>query len=360
MSSLISNSSSRTDSGSSPARRLIEPLGLLCGVAAAEAVRQGAARSLAGGALAYTLARLIDGAQASLVAASALPADWMDVAELLAAAPPEWAGLGPAPMVMGIVNVTPDSFSDGGDYADPARAVAGGQAMIAAGAGVLDIGGESTRPGSAPVTPAEEQARILPVIRGLRDAGVPISVDTRHAATMAAALDAGASIVNDVSALAHDPATAALVAARGVPVVLMHMRGTPATMGTLATYDDPAVEVARELAERVAAAEAAGIPRERIVVDPGIGFAKRVHHSLRVLNGLALLANLGCRILVGVSRKSFIAGVVDVPPPKQRVPGSLAAALFALAHGASVLRVHDVAETVQAVRVWQALAESTG
>jgi dihydropteroate synthase len=336
--------------------RLIEPLGLLAGAEAGEAIRQGVARPLAGGGAAYTLARLIDGAEAHLVVAADVPGEWVELAERLAAAPPDWAGLGAAPVVMGILNITPDSFSDGGDHIDPARAIAAGHAMVAAGAGLLDVGGESTRPGSAPVTPAEEQARILPVIRGLSDAGVPISVDTRYAATMAAALDAGAHIVNDVSALVHDPAAAGLVAARAAPVVLMHMRGTPATMGSLATYDDVAVEVTQELAERVATAEAAGIPRARIVVDPGIGFAKRVHHNLEMLHRLPLLLNLGCRVLIGASRKSFISGVVDVLAPKQRIPGSLAAALFALSHGATVLRVHDVAETVQAVRIWQALA----
>ena len=174
---------------------------------------------------------------------------------------------------------------------------------------------------------------------------------------MAAALDAGACIVNDVSALAHDPAAVALVAARGAHVVLMHMRGTPETMGDLANYRDVALEVTGELAARIATAEAAGIPCARIVVDPGIGFAKRVHHSLDVLRRLPCCSNLGCHILVGASRKSFISGVVDALPPKRRVPGSLAAALFALSHGATVLRVHDVVETVQAVRVWQALAK---
>jgi dihydropteroate synthase len=234
--------------------------------------------------------------------------------------------------------------------------------MVAAGAGVLDVGGESTRPGSLPVAPEEEQARILPVIRRLRDIGVPISVDTRNAATMAAALDAGSSIINDVSGLAHDPAATALAAARDVPVVLMHMRGTPATMASLAQYDDVALEVTRELAARVDAAIAAGIARERIVVDPGIGFAKLVRHSLDTLRRLPLLLNLGCRVLVGVSRKSFIGAVGGADaagpvPPKQRGAGSLAAALFALSRGASILRVHDVAETVQAVRVWQALRD---
>jgi len=335
-------------------RRLIEPLALLDGMAAVAAVRSGDALPLAGGQ-AYCLARLIDGGTARLVAARDLPDDWRDVASRLVAAPPVWAGLGPAPEVMGILNITPDSFSDGGDRSDPARAVEAGRAMVAAGAGLLDIGGESTRPGSAPVPAEREQARILPVVHALRDCGVPLSVDTRNASTMAAALDAGATIVNDVSGLAHDPEAAALVAARGCPVVLMHMRGTPATMTGLAGYMDVAVEVTRELGDRVRAAEAAGIKRGQIILDPGIGFAKTVSHSLEMIRRLPLLLNLGCRILVGASRKSFISGVADTVPPKGRLPGSLAAGLFALSRGASILRVHDVAETVQAARIWQAL-----
>jgi len=334
--------------------KLIEPLALLDGMTAVAAVRSGEALPLAGGR-AYCLARLIEGVTARLVSARDLPEDWCDVAARLAAVPAVWAGLGPDPVVMGILNVTPDSFSDGGDHGDPARAVAAGRAMVAAGAGLLDIGGESTRPGCAPVPPECEQARILPVIHGLRDSFVPLSVDTRNASTMAAALDAGATIINDVSGLTHDPEAAALVAARGCPVVLMHMRGTPATMTGLAGYTDVTVEVTRELADRVRAAEAAGIRRAQIIVDPGIGFAKTVSHSLELIRRLPLLLNLGCRILVGASRKSFISGVVDTAPPKGRVPGSLAAGLFALSRGASVLRVHDVADTVQAARIWQAL-----
>jgi dihydropteroate synthase len=364
MSSPSSNSSDPTGKRSRndtplPADRLIEPCGLLDGSLGRDAVRGGCALPLAGGG-AFTLARLIAGTTSRLVPAGDLPEAWRNVAARLAAVPPAWAGLGPGPVVMGILNVTPDSFSDGGDHVDPGRAAAAGHAMVAAGAGLLDVGGESTRPGSQPVSPEEEQARILPVIRRLRDVGVPISVDTRHAATMAAALDAGAAIVNDVSGLAHDPAAAALVAARAAPVVLMHMRGTPATMASLARYDDVALEVTRELAGRVAAAVAAGIALERIVIDPGIGFAKSVRHSLETLRRLPLLLNLGCRVLVGSSRKSFISGVVDAVPPKQRVPGSLASGLFALSRGASILRVHDVAETVQAVRVWQALNNDAG
>ena len=256
---------------------------------------------------------------------------------------------------MGVLNVTPDSFSDGGIHLDPDAAIRAGLAMAEAGADIIDVGGESTRPGAQPTSPAEEQARVLPVIRALAAAGLRVSIDTRHAATMAAALDAGAAIVNDVTALSHDPAAAPLIAARGCPVVLMHMRGDFATMYERAVYTDVAREVRDELAARIAAAEAAGIPRSNIAIDPGIGFAKTAAHSVAMLRGLAALRDLGCPILVGVSRKSFIGALADEPDAARRLPGSLAAALFAIARGAAILRVHDVAETVQALRIWQAL-----
>lgn len=262
------------------------------------------------------------------------------------------------PAVMGIINVTPDSFSDGGLNASHSAAIATGHAMIAAGATILDIGGESTRPGAAPIPPDEEQRRILPVIHALAEAGTQISADTRNAATMRAALQAGATLINDVSALQHDPGAAATIAQSGCRVVLMHMRGTPATMRTLALYDDVVAEVAAELAARVAHAEAAGISRDRIALDPGIGFAKTPAQNLALLRGLPELAGLGLPILVGVSRKTFIGTYGEEPDPLRRLPGSLAAALFALSRGATALRVHDVAETVQAVKIWRALTST--
>ncbi len=255
---------------------------------------------------------------------------------------------------MGILNVTPDSFSDGGRHT-PDNAIAAGLAMREAGADIVDVGGESTRPGAEPVTPLEEQARTIPVIRALARAGILVSVDTRNAATMAAALDAGAAIVNDVSALTHDPRAAALVAARGCPVVLMHMRGTPQTMVSHAVYGDVAADVAAELAMRVATAEAAGIARAAIAIDPGFGFAKHAAHSLALLRGLSGLHGLGLPILAGVSRKSFIGALTGEDDPARRLAGSLAAGLFAVARGAAILRVHDVRETVQALRVWHKL-----
>jgi dihydropteroate synthase len=259
------------------------------------------------------------------------------------------------PLVMGTLNVTPDSFSDGGRFLAADRAIAAGEAMRAAGADIIDIGGESTRPGADPVPVAEEQARVLPVIRALAPGG-PVSIDTRNAVTMRAALAAGAAIVNDVSALRHDPEALSAVAEAGCPVVLMHMRGTPATMKALATYRDVALDVAEELAARVAEAEAAGIPRGRIVLDPGIGFAKTPAQNLALLARLGVLHGLGCPLLVGVSRKSFIGLYGGAPNTDDRLPGSLAAGLAAVAAGAAILRVHDVAETVQALALWQAIA----
>ena len=220
--------------------------------------------------------------------------------------------------VMGVLNVTPDSFSDGGDHLDPAAAIAAGMQMVEDGAAILDIGGESTRPGSAAVSPNEEQARVLPVIRGLRDAGVPLSIDTRNAATMRMALDTGATIVNDVSALQHDPAAASVVAARRCPVILMHMRGTPDTMTSLTQYADVAAEVVAELAATVARAQAAGIDRAAIALDPGIGFAKTGAQNIPLLRGLGQVAALGLPLVVGVSRKRFIGTLGGRAVPRDR------------------------------------------
>ena len=267
-----------------------------------------------------------------------------------------WAGLRlDRPLVMGILNVTPDSFSDGGHRSDPSAAIAAGLEMAANGADIVDIGGESTRPGATPVPPDQEQDRVLPVIRTLAAEGLCVSIDTRNASTMRAALAAGARIVNDVSGLTHDPQSAGEVARHACPVVLMHMRGTPETMNARAEYADVVAEVRAELSERIEAAIQAGIRREQIAIDPGIGFAKKPRHSQAVLRGLPDLIGLGYPVLVGLSRKSFIGAFTDEPDPARRLPGSLAAALFAVLHGASILRVHDVRETVQALRVWQAL-----
>ncbi len=268
-----------------------------------------------------------------------------------------WAGFDlQRPLIMGILNLTPDSFSDGGSLPGLPTILDAGRAMMAAGADILDLGGESTRPGAALVSPEAEQARILPAIRALAGAGAVISVDTRNAATRAAALASGARIINDVSALAHDPHAARVVAEAGAPVVLMHMRGTPATMNDRAVYADIGAEVATELAARIAAALAAGIAREAIAVDPGLGFAKVGTQNVTLLQNLGPLRAQGFPILIGLSRKGFIGALSGEPVARRRVGGSIAGALFALTQGAAILRVHDVPETVQAVRVWQALA----
>lgn len=337
--------------------RLIEPLGLVDGPAAGEAVAAGRAAWLAGGPLAFTLAHLHGEGGAALVAAREIPAEWDEAFARLTACRAPWAGLSSeAPVVMGILNVTPDSFSDGGRHFDHGAAIAAGVAMAETGAAVIDIGGESTRPGAAEVPAEEEQARILPVVRELARQRVVVSVDTRHAATMAAALDAGAAIINDVSGLTFDPGARALMAARGCPVVLMHMRGTPASMKSRAIYDDVVADVATELARCLAEAEAAGIARANIALDPGFGFAKEGTQNLEVMRRLALLASLGCPLVVGVSRKRLLGLVSSERAAARRAPGSIAAGLYALGHGAFILRVHDVAETVQAVRVWQSLS----
>ncbi|MFL5252076.1 MAG: dihydropteroate synthase [Rhodopila sp.] len=269
-----------------------------------------------------------------------------------------WAGLSlDRPRVMGILNVTPDSFSDGGRSATSEAAIACGLAMAADGADIIDVGGESTRPGAGAVPPDIERARVIPVVRALARAGLAVSVDTRNAATMRAALDAGARIINDVSGLAHDPEAIATVAAYGCPVVLMHMRGVPATMNALATYIDVVPQVRDELLVRVAAAESAGIARDNIAIDPGIGFAKRAEHSQAILRGLPAFASLGYPVLIGVSRKAFIGALSNEPRADRRLGGSIAASVFAALRGATIFRVHDVRETVQAFRVWHALCE---
>jgi dihydropteroate synthase len=265
--------------------------------------------------------------------------------------------LGRRPLLMGIVNVTPDSFSDGGRRLDPRTAIDAGLTMAEDGADIIDVGGESTRPGAAAVPQDQEQDRVLPVIQALARQGLRVSIDTRNASTMRAALAEGAAIVNDVSGLAHDPLAAGVVAAHNCPVVLMHMRGTPETMHQHAAYHDVVAQVRSELSACVETALRAGVRAKNIVLDPGIGFAKRPAHVPALLRGLPDLADLGFPILVGVSRKGFIGTLTNEPQADRRIAGSLAAGLFAVLHGASILRVHDVRETMQALRVWQALSK---
>ncbi len=256
---------------------------------------------------------------------------------------------------MGILNVTPDSFSDGGRHSMANEAIAAGLAMAAEGADIIDIGGESTRPNAQPVSFADEISRIVPVITALAEQGVAVSADTRNAATMAAALDAGARIINDVSGLTHDPEASPLIARRGCAVVLMHMRGTPATMNAEARYDGLVADVLAELTARRDAALRAGIKAENIALDPGFGFAKLGRQNIELLRAASRFAGLGHPLVIGVSRKKFIGEFGGGARADKRGPGSIAAGLYAVAQGAHILRVHDVPETVQALRVWQTL-----
>ncbi|WP_299603932.1 dihydropteroate synthase [uncultured Tateyamaria sp.] len=263
---------------------------------------------------------------------------------------------GSAPQIMGILNTTPDSFSDGGQHNARADAVAHGQVLIGQGADILDIGGESTRPGAATVHVEEEIARTAPVIRDLCAAGVatPISIDTRKAAVAEAALDAGASIVNDVSGFTYDPDLAALCAERGVPVCVMHAQGDPQTMQDNPVYDDVLLDVYDFLAARIAALQAAGIARDKIIADPGIGFGKTLDHNLTLLNRISLFHSLGVPILLGASRKRFIGNIGNAPEASARAPGSVAVALAAIAQGVQIIRAHDVADHAQAIALWRA------
>jgi dihydropteroate synthase len=262
------------------------------------------------------------------------------------------------PQVMGIINATPDSFSDGSAYADSRAAAEAGAVMAGEGAAIIDVGGESTRPGAAPVWEGDEIERVLPVIQQLAAGGAAVSIDTRKSGVMQAAIGAGARLINDVSALNWDPLAAEVVAAAGIPVVLMHHQGDPATMQDAPRYDDVLVEVYLWLEQRIAVAEEAGIARANILVDPGIGFGKSVAHNLELLNGLALLHGLGCGIVLGASRKRMIGALANEASIDQRLAGSLALALKAVEQGAQIVRVHDVPETVQALKVWRGLRDA--
>ena len=264
-----------------------------------------------------------------------------------------------AALVMGIVNVTPDSFSDGGMYFDPRAAFVSAWAMSAAGADLVDVGGESTRPGSAEVSPAEELDRVLPVVRDLAARGTVVSVDTRHASVAAACVRAGASVINDISGFS-DPAMVALAASCDAGLVVMHMQGDPGTMQDEPHYGDVVADVAAYLLGQAASLEAAGVARERIALDPGIGFGKTTAHNLELLRRLDEIVALGYPVLVGASRKRFIGEITGETQPRDRLAGSIAAALVAVEHGAAIVRVHDVAETVQALAIARAVRGGTG
>ena len=261
------------------------------------------------------------------------------------------------PQVMGIVNATPDSFSDGGRFADAAAAAEAGAQMAADGAAIIDVGGESTRPGARMIWEGDEIERIAPVIRQLSGGGAAVSADTRKADVMTAAIEAGARMINDVSALTYDDRSAGVVATSGVRVVLMHHKGPPETMQNDPHYDDVLVEVYMWLEERIKAAVEAGIAREKILIDPGFGFGKKLAHNLELMNNLALFHSLGCPLVLGASRKRTIGALSNEAPADRRLGGSIAFALKAVEQGVQLLRVHDVFETVQALRVWRGMRD---
>ncbi|MCT4577464.1 dihydropteroate synthase [Donghicola sp.] len=290
-------------------------------------------------------ARIIPAAELPEAARTVLCTPRVDIARLSMA----------RPNIMGILNTTPDSFSDGGQFSDLDRALAHAKEMIGAGADMLDIGGESTRPGAEDVALDEETRRTEPTIAALRAfSDVPVSIDTRKSVVARAALDAGADLVNDVAAMTYDPQIAQVTATAAAPICLMHAQGDPQTMQNAPHYDDVLLDVYDFLSERVSAAEAAGIPRQHIMVDPGIGFGKTLDHNLALLQRLSIFHGLGCPILLGVSRKRFIGTLAGVSEAAARMPGSVAVTLAGVAQGAQILRVHDVAETRQALTLFQA------
>lgn len=353
-------------------RIYLRPVGLSCGNTADKLMASGDARRLAGGpwvfAACEVVLRLPDGLRRALVGlrevvawSKQLQPPWRNALDerlkLLIrdrAAP----GGGPLarPMIMGVVNATPDSFSDSGRHLDARAVAAHGRQLAAEGADILDVGGESTRPGAEPVAQRAEMDRVLPVLKGLSNLyGVRLSIDTRRAEVMAAALDAGVTMINDVTALAGDPLSLQTAAASDAAVVLMHMQGEPPTMNVAPAYEDTVLDIFDFLEARIAACLRAGIPRERLIVDPGIGFGKTGADNLEILRQLSVYHGLGCPILIGVSRKGLTGDLDRARPPKERLPGSLTAAVRALDQGVQILRVHDVAETRQAVDVWERL-----
>ncbi len=345
----------------------LRPVGVIQGDLADECCEDGSALPLAGGPLAFTACELFVAGKDEVSIYFAALGDLTDWAErrgpatlhavshrleLLSLDRADFAGLPlDRPRLMGVVNVTPDSFSDGGDFFDAGSAISHGKSLIEAGADLLDIGGESTRPGSAPTSLEDELARILPVIEGLAGCGVPLSIDTRRGAVMDAALESGATVVNDITALGDDPDAADIVARHGASVILMHMRGRPRDMQAEPFYDHAPHKILQYFKDRVAVCKQAGISRDRIAIDPGIGFGKNDDHNLKILAEAAIFHGLGCAVVIGASRKSFIGRVAGIDDPKSRVAGSLAAAALAAGQGVRIFRVHDVAETRQALQI---------
>jgi dihydropteroate synthase len=359
------------------ARIYLRPAGFLYGEAAQAAVAAGSAYGLAGGTSAFSHLEVIEtGAGGTSVSQWLAAQNWgqwlasldnsrrsqaQAVFDRLQAPRPGLGALAGAgrenksALIMGILNVTPDSFSDGGHYFNRQAAIEQGIRLAEAGADILDIGGESTRPGAQPVSEAEEIDRVLPVIEGLVKLGVALSIDTRHAGVMAAAVKAGARIINDVSALTADRQSLDVAQGLDAFVVLMHAKGDPQTMQIDPDYGNVLWEVYDYLESRIKACVAAGIVQDRLVVDPGIGFGKNLEHNLALLSGLALFHGLGVPVLLGVSRKGFIGRLTGETTPAARLPGSLAAQLQAMAMGVQIVRVHDVAEMVQARKVTETI-----
>ena len=316
--------------------------------------RPPAALPIAGGWCWFDHAERIErGGARQLIPAHEVPPE---VAQLISAPRPAIAGLAmDRPRLMGILNVTPDSFSDGGLYDGAPAAISHARDMIKNGADIIDIGGESTRPGADMVSAEQEIERTVPVIRSVRrDGAHPVSIDTRKGKVASAALAAGASLVNDVSALSFDAKLSGIIANAGVPVCLMHARGDPMTMQDRPQYDDVLLDVYDHLQDRIETALASGIARAKIVIDPGIGFGKTVAHNLALLRGLSLFHSLGCPIMLGASRKRFIGTLGDAPEAGARMPGSIAVALAGIAQGVQISRVHDIAQTRQALVLWAA------
>jgi dihydropteroate synthase len=349
------------------ARLYVQPLGLLSGEAAKIGIESGWALAFAGRQRAYTAAELwwrdADALRQTVVPAAEIAAaagrhvGIAHFTERLGAACSWPAGLPERrPLLMGVLNVTPDSFSDGGLYFDREAAIAQGRRLHAEGADIVDVGGESTRPRSATISEQEEICRVVPVIQALAQDGILVSIDTRKAAVMRAAIGAGARMINDISALRHDPDSLKVAGASGLPVVLMHIQGEPATMQQRPRYERAALDVYDHLDGQARAWTEAGFDRSRLIVDPGIGFGKTLEHNLDILGRLGLYQGLGLPLLLGTSRKSFIARIAGETPAPDRVAGSIAAALAGLAQGVAILRVHDVAMTKQAILVAQALA----
>ncbi|WP_299560871.1 dihydropteroate synthase [uncultured Sulfitobacter sp.] len=327
-------------------------------VVSCDVARPVGAHAVAGGRGWFTHVEVIArGKPPGIIAASEVPET--AIAPLIAPRPTILGMTWDRPVIMGIVNTTPDSFSDGGLHAAAADAIAAGLSMADAGADVLDIGGESTRPGARLVDPAEEIRRVVPVITGLRAQGFTgaISIDTRKSDVASAALDAGADLINDVSGFTFDPSLATVAATAGAPVCIMHGPVDPSVMHKDPRYDDVLLDVYDFLEARIAALISAGVPRGSIIVDPGIGFAKTQDHNLALLARLSLLHGLGIPLLLGASRKRFIGTIGQTPDARKRAPGSIAVALGGLAQNVQMVRVHDVAETRQAIALWRAMHE---